>query len=145
MDHVAIMKKSWGLTEKILSGRKKIESRWYLTKRVPWNNIKAGETVYFKDSGEPVKMKAEVSRVEQFADLTPRRIKAILNKYGRADGLEKNEIPNFFKRFKDKRYCLLIFLKNPAAIKPFEIDKAGFGNMAAWLTVDKISKIKRIS
>ncbi|MDO8559127.1 MAG: hypothetical protein Q7R84_02240 [bacterium] len=39
MEHLAIMKKSWGLTEKILSGQKKIESRWYLSKRSPWDTI----------------------------------------------------------------------------------------------------------
>jgi len=35
MDHVAIMKKSWKLTEKILSGEEKIESRWYKSKYSP--------------------------------------------------------------------------------------------------------------
>ena len=48
MEHVAIMKKSWGLTEKILTGAKKIESRWYKNKHTPWNRIKSGEIVYFK-------------------------------------------------------------------------------------------------
>ena len=37
MQHVAIMKKSWGLTDKILSGQKKIESRWYLSSFCPHN------------------------------------------------------------------------------------------------------------
>jgi len=32
MEHVAIMRKAWGLTDKILSGQKKIESRWYSVK-----------------------------------------------------------------------------------------------------------------
>ena len=36
MDHVAIMKKSWGLIPKILDGRKKIESRWGIHKCSPW-------------------------------------------------------------------------------------------------------------
>jgi len=57
MDHIAIMKKSWGLTEKILSRRKIIESRWYSAMRKPWNKIKEGKTVYFKNSGEPVTMR----------------------------------------------------------------------------------------
>lgn len=34
MEHVAIMKKSWGLTRKILSGEKTIESRWYRFRRL---------------------------------------------------------------------------------------------------------------
>ncbi len=143
MEHLAIMKKSWGLTQKILSGQKKIESRWYSLRCSPWDKIKKGETVYFKDSGEPVKLKAEVSKVMQFSDLTPNKIKEILDKYGDDDGLKKSSIPKFFKRFKDKRYCMLIFLKNPKEIKPFEIDKTGFGIMSAWISVDNILKIKK--
>ncbi len=143
MQHVAIMKKSWGLTDKILNGQKKIESRWYSVKYKPWNGIKSDETIYFKDSGESIKIKAEVSKVMQFVDLTPKRVKEILNKYGRDDGIEKEKIPDFFERFKDKKYCMLIFLKNPQEIKPFEIDKTGFGAMSAWITVDDISKIKK--
>ncbi len=141
MEHIAIMRKSWGLTQKILNGQKKIESRWYSVKCKPWDSIRENETVYFKDSGEPVGIKAEVSRVVQFADLTPNRVKEILDKYGDDDGLEKEKIPDFFERFKDKKYCILIFLKNPQRVESFEIDKAGFGAMSAWITVDSVSKI----
>lgn len=137
------MKKSWGLTDKILTGQKKIESRWYSVKYKPWDKIKKGETVYFKNSGELVSIKAKVGKVMQFSGLTPKKVKVILNKYAKADGIEKEKIPEFFKRFKDKKYCILIFLKNPAKVKPFEINKAGFGAMSAWITVDKISKIKK--
>src|SRR3989338_5426246 len=129
MDHIAVMKKSWGLTDKILSVQKKIESRWYLVKCRPWDNIKKGEKIYFKDSGEPVKIRAEISKVAQFSDLTPRRVKEILNEYGEDDGIEKEKTPEFFERFKNKKYCLLIFLKSPRQIKPFNIDKTGFGTM----------------
>ena len=69
MHHIAIMKKEWKLTQKILSGEKKIESRWYSNRSAPWGKIKAGETVYFKDSGEPVSIKAEVVKVLEFSDL----------------------------------------------------------------------------
>ena len=141
MEHVAIMKKSWGLTEKILNGRKKIELRWYLSKRSPWDCISEGETVYFKDSGEPVTIKAEVSKVMQFANLTPAKVGEILNKYGEEVGLEQNKISVFSKLFNDKKYCILVFLKNPTSITPFEIDKTGFGLMSAWITIDDISKI----
>lgn len=143
MDHVAIMRKSWGLTEKILSGEKKIESRWYRTKRAPWNKICAGEAIYFKNSGEPVTIRAKVSKVLQFDELTPKKVKELISRYGKADGIEKSKEIKFYKRFKDKKYCLLIFLKNPQKIKPFEVNKRGFGMMAAWITVPKIGKIRR--
>ena len=142
MDHVAIMRKSWKLTQKILSGEKKIESRWYLNKSAPWDKIKPGETVYFKDSGEPVSIKAEVSRVIEFSELTPHAVKEILHKFGGADGISVSDISKFYERFKDKRYCMLIFLKNPQKVKPFDINKSGFGNMAAWLCVSNINTIK---
>jgi len=133
MEHVAVMKKLWGLAEKILDGRKTIESRWYLMKCRPWGSIRAGETVYFKNSGEPVKIKAKVKKVLHFADLHPAKVKKILKKYGKDDGIEKEKILEFFKKFKDKKYCLLIFLKNTTKVKPFNINKTGFGAMSAWI------------
>ena len=143
MEHIAIMRKSWGLTQKILNGRKKIESRWYSVKYRPWDGIREGEVIYFKDSGEPVKIKAEASRVMQFADLSPKRVREILDEYSDDNGLEKEKIPEFFERFKGKRYCILMFLKNPQEIKPFEIDKTGFGAMSAWITIDNVLRIKK--
>lgn len=109
----------------------------------PWNCVEKGETIYFKNSSEPVRMRAEVKKVMQFSDLTPKRVKEILNKYGDDDGLEKEKIPEFFEKFKSKKYCMLIFLENPQEIKPFQIDKTGFGTMSAWIVVDDISKIRR--
>ena len=143
MEHIAIMKKSWGLTDKILNGQKKIESRWYSVKCKPWDRIKEGEVVYFKDSGEPIRIKAEVDKVMQYADLTPKKIKEILDKYGKDDGIENEKIPEFFERFQNKKYCMLIFLKKPVAITPLDIDKTGFGMMSAWITIDDVRKIKR--
>lgn len=143
MEHIAIMKKSWGLTRKILSGEKKIESRWYKSKHAPWGKINGGDVVYFKDSGEPVTLRADVEKVMQFSELTPEKVKEILGEYGKADGLGIADIQKFFELFKDGKYCILVFLKNPKRVEPFEISKKGFGNMAAWITTDSIDKVKR--
>lgn len=142
MDHIAIMKKSWGLTQKILSGAKTIESRWYKSKYAPWDKIKQGETVYFKDSGMPVTIKAEVDKVLQFSGLTPEKVKELLDEYGAEDGISVEDIPKFIELFKDKNYCMLIFLKNPQKIEPFNISKKGFGLMSAWISVEDVNKIR---
>jgi len=142
MEHLAIMRKSWNLTQKILTGKKRIESRWYKIKYSPWGRIKKGETVYFKDSGELVTIKAEVDKVIQFSSLDPEKVRDILEKYSDDDGIEKEKIPEFLEMFKDKKYCMLIFLKNPQKIEPFEINKNGFGIMSSWITIDSIDKIK---
>ena len=127
------------MAEKILDGRKKIESRWYSSKHKPWDCVKKGETIYFKNSGEPARIKSEVSKVIQFADLTPKKVREILDEYGGDIGLERSEIPEFFKRFKNKKYCVLVFLKNPKEVKPFDIDKKGFGAMSAWITAERLN------
>lgn len=141
MDHIAIMRKSWGLTEKILTGEKIIESRWYLVGRTPWNRVKKGDIVYFKNSGEPVSLKAKVQKVLQFSGLTPKKVRELLKTYGEDDGIEKENTKEFFERFKNKKYCTLVFLKNAHTIQPFFIDKKGFGAMASWISLDDIGKI----
>lgn len=141
MDHVAILKKSLGLMPKIRSGQKTIESRWYQSKRAPWGRITAQDTVYFKNSGEPVTLKAKVLNVISLSDLNPKTVRETLDHYGEAIGIEKHEIPTFFERLKDKQLCLLIFLDKPEAVKPFQIDKTGFGMMSAWLTIPSIKAI----
>ncbi len=141
MEHLAIMKKSWGLLPKILNGEKKIESRWYLAKFAPWNKIKANEVIYFKNSGEPVTVKAEVEKVLQFEDYDDKQLKEILEIYGKRICFN-DPLSKVFEWAKKRKYCVLIFLKNPQKIEPFEIKKKGFGNACAWICVDDINKIK---
>ena len=139
MDHIAIMKKEWGFVEKILSGEKTIESRWYKNKYKPWDAIERGETIYFKNSGEQVTIKAEIKKVIQFSDLNQKKTREILNEHGKDIGMDKPSFaPLRAELRKGKKYCILIFLKNPKIIKPFEINKKGFGAMASWLTVKNI-------
>lgn len=142
MHHVAIMNKSWNLIPKILSGEKSIESRWYQTKRTPWDKVGVGDTVFFKNSGEPVVAKATVSEVMQFEINKIDDVVKIVDEYGKEICLVNNNPMTWGNLAK---YCILVFLKDPVPIKPFEIDKTGYGAMSAWITVDDVSKIKRLS
>lgn len=144
MEHLAIMNPSWKLINKILSGEKKIESRWYKSKIAPWNRIKEGEIVYFKDAGKAVTAKAEVEKVLQFEQYTLGQLGELIKKYGGKGGIcFPGSYDSTLAWTKDKKYCLLVFLKNAQKIEPFKIDKTGFGNACAWICVDEIKKIKR--
>jgi hypothetical protein len=140
MEHLAFLSKKGKFLDKILSGEKTIESRWYKFKRAPFGNISKGEIIYFKESGEPVSAKAEVEKVITYTELNKEKIKEIIKKYG--EGICINS--SYLDELKTKNYCILIFLKNVKKTKPFEIDKTGYGNMTAWITVDKIKKLKKI-
>lgn len=141
MDHIAIMKKSLGLMPKIFSGEKTIESRWYKTKRAPWDRVKPGDIVYFKNAGEPVVLSAVVLEVLQFEINNIYEAKRIVEKYG-------NEIFLLNKNVKTwpilPKYCILMRLKDPKLLqKPFSINKSGFGIGCAWIIVDNIDSIKK--
>ena len=155
MDHVAYMsaiggsafggKKTININwiSKILSGEKKIELRWYRTKHLPWGKIKTGDRIFLKNTGELVTVKSRVKRVLALENLTPEKVREILEKYGRDDGIAKEKMEYFYELFSDKKYCLLIFLTRVEKVKPFGVDKSGFGQMAAWITVEDIDIIKR--
>lgn len=142
-DHVAIMRPSLGLLEKIMIGEKTTESRWYLQRSAPWDEISAGDTIYFKNAGEPVTIKANVAEVRQFDRLNSLKTRQILDEFGQRLGYSSSELAGYFAQIKDKRFCILIFLQNIKKTKPFDIDKKGFGTMSAWLVVDNIARIKK--
>ncbi|MDP3991088.1 MAG: hypothetical protein Q8P63_02220 [Candidatus Nealsonbacteria bacterium] len=136
------MKKSWGLTEKILTGEKKVESRWYKAKRIPWDKIKPKDTIYFKDSGELIRMKAKVTKVLQFDNLNSIKIKQILADYGKVDLGISHIMPEIKRYVAGKNYCILIFFDKVERVKAFDINKTGFGAMSAWIAVNNINQIK---
>jgi len=139
MEHLAILSKKRRLLIKILSGEKKIESRWYKFKKPPLGVISIGDIIYFKESGCPVSAKAIVENIITYENLTPHRIVEIIKKYGSSIGIDLN----FVEEVKDKRFCVLIFLGNPQKIEPFEINKKRYGLTSAWITIDNINKLKK--
>ena len=143
MDHVAILNKSWKLIPKIISGEKAIESRWYLNKTAPWNKVKEGDVIYFKDAGMSVEAKAEVAQIVQYEKYDAVTLNKIIDDYYGKGGIcfvaSKEEVLDWAS---GKKYCILIFLKNPQKVEPFEINKLGFGNACAWLCVNDINKVK---
>jgi ASC-1-like (ASCH) protein len=138
MDHLAILSKEKNFLGRILSGEKTIESRWYRNRKPPFKTIAPGDTVYFKESGEPVVAKAIVDQVIFFEDLDKRKIAGIISEYGSRIGIDGSYAANVI----GKRYCTLIFIGGIQKLTPFQIDKKGYGNMAAWITVESIDQIR---
>ena len=142
MDHLAILDKTRKLLAKIISGEKTIESRWYKSKVAPWGRIKKGETIYFKESGEPVNAKATISEVLQFY-LPQTNVHDLLQEYRDEICFSEKNSEKLVAWCSLRTYCILIRLAQVQEIEPFEIDKTRFGMMAAWITVEDITKIKK--
>ena len=143
MDHVAIMKKSWGLIPKILNKTKVAESRWYKSRIAPWNRIKKGHNLYFKNSGEAITVKAKVTKAIQYEVPNNSRALKIMKKHAEKDLGFKKIPPEVLNYIQNKNYAIFIYFDSVKEIKNFYIDKTGFGAMAAWITVDNINKIKK--
>ena len=141
MQHIAIMQKTWGLTEKIATGHKTIESRWYNIKYPPWGKITPGDTIYFKNTGQPITIRAQATKILTFANLTPQQVHALLQQYGPACGIEPDQLPTYYHRFQHKRYAILIFLTNPQRIAPINIDTASFSKRASWICIDNVTSL----
>ncbi|MDD5651155.1 MAG: hypothetical protein PHF86_12195 [Candidatus Nanoarchaeia archaeon] len=129
------MKKEW--LKRVELGEKTIESRWYKHKRSPFNNIKKDELIYFKETGKPVTLKAKVENALFFEGLNEIKIKEIIKNYGNKICINED----YIKELKDKNYCTLVFLKDIEKIKPFNINKKGYGLMNAWISVDNINQL----
>jgi len=142
-DHIAIMKKSWGLIPKILDGTKTCESRWYKSKIAPWDRICQGDNLYFKNSGEPVTIEARATKVLQYKVKDNDHALEIMERHAKED-LGLGSIPEEIKKYiLNKNYAIFVFFDSVEKIEPFEIDKSGFGSQAAWLTTNDINKIKQ--
>ncbi len=148
MDHVEILRKSRiskgdNLLGDILAGTKTIESRWYVNKIDPWDKVKAGDVVYLKESGCPVTAVADVLEVRQYDTLDSETINQIIKDYGRqiAPHTSEEQFSSWAKKEDKKRYCILVFLKNPRKVSPFNINKKGYGISSAWMCVGDISRV----
>lgn len=151
MHHVAIMTSRSKLIEAILDGKKTIETRWYTSRRAPWNKISNGDIIYFKYAGQDITASAEVADVIQFDFSNPEKnlfdniildspVK-VLKHF--ANDIYVRNLKAFAENIKYKKYAIIIRLKKPQTINPsFSIDKNGFGNACAWLSVDHIRKIR---
>jgi len=139
MEHLAILSKNRRILDKILSGEKTIESRWYKFRKTPYKNISKGDTIYFKESGCPVTAKAKVAGTIFFDNLDKSKIKQILGTYGKQIGIDSHHA----SEYSEKNFCTLILIEDVRKIEPFEINKKGYGLMAAWITLPDITSIKR--
>jgi hypothetical protein len=150
VDHIAILRKAKiskadNLLGDILAGTKTIESRWYVNKVSPWNRVGVGDYIYLKESGCPVSAVTQVAKVLQYENLTNEIVHKIIRDFGKqiSPGTPEQELLAWSKTQRNKRYCILIFLKNVKRLVPFDINKKGFGISSAWLCVGDINKVKK--
>lgn len=142
MDHLAIMDPRRKLLPLILDGKKTIESRWYVHKIAPWDRIKKGDFIYFKDAGKPVTLKAIVANTIQKELLTITDATSLIQDKMEKLQFSKNALIDI-SWLNGKKYGILIFLENPISVEPFHINKKGYGSACAWISIPNIDAIRK--
>ncbi len=129
MEHLAIMKK--GYIEKILSGEKKIESRFSKSRIAPYHNIFPDDTVYMQEVGKDVTAVFEVKNVLFFELRSEEDVDRLRTLYGKDICADDD----FWNMKKSARYATLIFIKDPRAIASFKVYKT---DRSAFKTVNSV-------
>ncbi len=124
--HLVILKKQY--LDLILDGRKSVESRFTKTRCAPFGQISIGDKLFLKQSSGAVCAAAVVQAVEQFENLSPRKISQLKQKYN-------SLICGGDEYWQEKRDCgfgILVWLKDVKPIEPVRIDKKDW---RAWVVL----------
>lgn len=138
MHHVAIMNPIWQLIPKILAGEKTIESRWYQTRRAPWQKVAAGDTIFFKNSWGGLVASALVEKVQFYEVASLDEAQALVDRYGDAICLPVRDVS---QRKNKPRYVILMWLRDAQSIPSVMIDKTWYGVSTARLVCEDIQDL----
>ncbi len=139
MDHIVYVEAASKEMDKILAESKKIILRGAMGRKLPYERVFKGDTLYFmNNNGEGLaKATAKVFDVVNTDKLSPDESMAMLQAHSNDLQLSNAQL----KRFGGKRYLVLIEIVKPKKIKPLKIDKSNFTNMDDWLPVEDINKV----
>ena len=124
--HLVILKKPY--LDAILSGRKKIESRFTKTKLPAFGRVAAGDTLFLKVSSGPVCAVATVAAVKYFDNPTAQQFLQIRQQYNE-DILGSDE---YWCSKIGCRFGLLVWLKDVRPIEHIWISKKDW---RAWVVL----------
>lgn len=129
MKHLAIFKGDGG--EKILQGKKTIESRFSKAKIPPFGVISKGDLVYIKPSGKDVIGQFKVKKVIFYDGLNREDIREIRLKYGRNIASD-NE---YWEKRSGSKYGTLIFISESSRFitAPIKIPKK---DLRGWVVLE---------
>jgi ASC-1-like (ASCH) protein len=114
----------------VLSGKKTIESRFSRNKSLPFNRVNKNDIVILKESGGDYLGLFEVNEVKQYSFRDNDEPLTVFSEY-------LNELcvdSDWIDSKKNSKYATLIFIKNVAEIKPFNV---AIKNRQAWLVINK--------
>ncbi|MBW3621876.1 MAG: hypothetical protein KY468_00525 [Armatimonadetes bacterium] len=124
--HLAVMKP--GPLRRLISGEKRIESRFSLRKSVPHGQVSAGDGIFFKESAGPVRAFGIAGAVATGEGMSPEDVQWIRALYNRWIVAEDE----FWNAKRMARWATLISLQQVRPLPPLNIPKR---NRCPWIVL----------
>lgn len=140
MDHIVYTDAKAGELVMLLSEKKKMVIRGASGRKLPYGRVFPGDTLYFMNNNAEalVKAKGVVSGVIHSERMDESESVRFIENHQ-----EKLQLtPDQLKRWRGKRYIVLIEVSSVVETDPFPIDRTRFGNMDDWLPAGDIEKVK---
>ncbi len=140
MDHIVYVDAKENDLERLFSGQKTMIVRGASGRKLPFGRVETGDLLYFtRNNGEGmVRACASVLEVQNLGPLSEELANKILDQYQK----QLNLTPAQQKRWRGKRFLVLIHIGTVQALDAFPFDRSGYGNMDDWLPVGNIQAVK---
>jgi len=112
----------------ILRGQKTVECRLSRTKRPPYGVLTAGDVLWLKQSGGPIRATTTARHVQFVHPFAKAELKYISHGYGEALQVDRT----FFDNRHQSRYATLIRLGRVRRVEPFSVEK---NDRNAWVVL----------
>lgn len=126
--HIVVFDKN--SLNKVLNGKKRLESRFSKERCVPYGSIDNGDTIYLKESGGPIVAKATADKIKFYPNLNSEKIKIL--KYTYSTQLCVND--EFWNKEKDSLYATMFNLKDIKGITPITTPKS---DQQPWVVINQ--------
>lgn len=141
MDHLCYLDEKSHEYKKLIEGSQLIIMRAFSIKKVPYESVFSGDTIYFiKNNGEgKVIATANVVNVYNSPKMEEEKSIDLIDKYQYKLQLSVQQ----YKKWAGKRYVVLIEIDKVEKVEPFFIDKRECGKMGDWAPIINIKRIIR--
>ena len=140
MDHVVYVDEKAEELPAILSGAKTMIIRGATGGKIPHRRVNPDDVLYLieNDGTGQIRAKAQVVSVFNSEKVTKDGSISLVEEH--QDKLNLTSAQSQW--WAGKRYLVLIVIRAAKKVKPFKIDRSGYGNMDDWLPVGNIGKVK---
>jgi hypothetical protein len=126
--HLAILNQPY--LDRILEGKKTIESRFTLNRVAPYNIVQPGDVLFLKESAGNIKGIITVKDVSYFGNLLPGQAESLILLNQAALTVDDS----FIKRKGNSRYATLIHVGDIMTIEPLAVAKR---DRRAWVVLNE--------